>query len=158
MFILEHIHKCSITEAHRQTGNEEFCPKNNELLAIIAVMYTGGVTCSNDMLYHTLTENWNVPLCKKAISRSRFSKILRFFRFDTKSDRSQRLKTERFTLFSFVWNRFIDNCFSCNTPGTFISVNEQFFPSKCERPFTQFMASNPDKFRQEILAGSRQRL
>ena len=66
-------------------------------------MYTRGVTGSNDMPYYTLwTENWGVPLCKKAISRNRFSEILRFLRFDTKSDRSQRLKTDRFALFSVV--------------------------------------------------------
>ena len=66
-------------------------------------MYARGITGSNDMPYHTLwTENWGVPLCKKKISRSRFGKILRFLRFDTKSDRSQRLKTDGFALFLVV--------------------------------------------------------
>ena len=88
-FILEHIRKCTITEAHRQTENEEFRPTNNKLLAFIAVMYARRVTGSNDMPYYTLwTENWGVLLCKKTISRNSFSKILRFLRFDTKSDRS----------------------------------------------------------------------
>ena len=36
-FILEHIHKCTITEAHVQTKNEEFCIANNELFAFIPV-------------------------------------------------------------------------------------------------------------------------
>ena len=149
-FILEHIRKCTITEAHRQTENEDFCLTNNELLAFIAVMYARGVTASNDMPYYTLwTENWGVSLCKKTISRNRFSEILRFLRFDTKSDRSQRLKTDRFALFSVVWNRFIDNCISCYTPGAFITVDEQLFPSKCRCPFTQFMASKPDKYGQK---------
>ena len=48
-FILEHIRKCTITEAHRQTINEEFCLKHNELLAFIAVMYAQGVTGLNDI-------------------------------------------------------------------------------------------------------------
>ena len=113
-------------------------------------MYTRGVTGSNDMPYHTpWTENWGVPLCKKAISRNHFSEILRFLRFDTKSDRFQRLKTDRFALFSVVWNRFIDNCISCYTPGAFITVDEQLFRSKCRCPFTQFMASKPDKYGQK---------
>ena len=130
-FILEHIRKCTITEAYRQTENEEFCLTNNELLAFIAVMYARGVTGSNDMPYHTLwTENWGVPLCKKTISRNSFSEILRFLRFDTKSDRSQRLKTDRFALFLVVWNRFIENCISCYTPEAFITVDEQLFPHK----------------------------
>ena len=45
-FILEHIRKCTITEAHRQTKNEEFCLTNNELLAFTADMYSRGVTDS----------------------------------------------------------------------------------------------------------------
>ena len=62
-FILEHIRKCTITEAHRQTENEEFCLTNKELLAFIAVMYARGVTGLNDMPYHALwIENWGVPL------------------------------------------------------------------------------------------------
>ena len=66
-------------------------------------MHARGITGSNDMPYHTLwTENWGMPLCKKTISMSHFGKILRFLHFDTKSDRSQRLKTDRFALFSVV--------------------------------------------------------
>ena len=40
---------------------------------------------------------------------------------------------------------FIDNYISCYTPGAFITVEEQLFPSKCRCSFTQFMASKPDK-------------
>ena len=113
-------------------------------------MYARGVAGSNDLSCHTLwTENWGVPLCKKAMSRNRFSEILRFLRFDTKSDRSQRLKTVKFALFLVVWNRFIDKCISCYTPGAFITVDEQLFPSKCRCPFTQFIASKPDNYEQK---------
>ena len=83
------------------------------------------------------------------ISRNRFSEILRFLPFDIKSYRSQRLKTDRFALFLVVWNRFIDNCISCFTPRTFITVDEKFFPSKCRYLFTQFMALKPNKYGQK---------
>ena len=89
------------------------------------------------------------PCVKKTISRNRFSKILRFLRFGTKLDRSQRLKTDRFALFLVVWNRFIDNCISCYTPGAFVTVDEQLFPCKCRCPFTQFVASKPAKYGQK---------
>ena len=52
--MLEHICECTITEAHRQTGNEEICLTNNESLAFMAAMYARGVTSSGDMPYHTL--------------------------------------------------------------------------------------------------------
>ena len=132
-YILEHIRKCTITEAHRQTENEEFRLTNNELLAFIAVMYARGVTGSNDMPHHTLwTGNWGVPLRKQAISRNCFSESLRFLRFDTKLDRSKKLKTDRFALFLMVWNRFIDNCISCYTSGAFITWMNSFFPANVD--------------------------
>ena len=113
-------------------------------------MYAQGITGSNNMLYHNLwTENWDVPLCKKTISRNRFSKILRFLRFDTKWDRSQRLKTDKFTLFLAVWSTLIDNYISCYTPGAFITVDEQLFPRKCRCHFTQLMALKPDNYGQK---------
>ena len=78
-FILEHIRKCTITEAHRQTKNEEFCLTNNELLAFIAVMCARGVTGSNDMPYHTLwTEKWGVPLRKKQFQGTVLAKFYVF--------------------------------------------------------------------------------
>ena len=102
------------------------------------------------MPYYTLwTENWGVPLCKTTILRNRFSEMLRFLRFDTKSYRSQRLKTDRFALFLVVWNRFIDNCISCFTRGAFITVDKQLFPNICRCPFTQFIALKPDKYGQK---------
>lgn len=50
---------------------------------------------------------------------------------------------------SEVWDRFIANCQSMYIPGPYISVDEQLFPSKCRCPFTQFMASKPDKYGQK---------
>ena len=51
-------------------------------------------------------------MCKSVMSRNRFCKVLRFLSFDIKSNRSQRLQTEKFDLFFEVWNRVIDNCYT----------------------------------------------
>ena len=69
--------------------------------------------------------------------------------FGKKSTRSQRLQTDKFALFSTVWNRFIENGVACYKPGGFLTVDEQLFPSKARCPFTQFMASTPDKYGQK---------
>ncbi|XP_068213829.1 uncharacterized protein [Palaemon carinicauda] len=83
------------------------------------------------------------------MSRNIFCEILRFLRFDYKSTRSKRLKTDKFVLFSTEWNRFIDNSIACYKPGPNITIDEQLFPSKARCPFTQFMASKPDKYGQK---------
>ena len=48
-----------------------------------------------------------------------------------------------------VWNRFVDNSIACYKPGAFLTVDEQLFPSKARCPFTQFMASKPEKYGQK---------
>ena len=45
-----------------------------------------------------------------------------------------------------IWNRFIDNCKACYIPNADITVEEQLFPTKSRYPFTQYIASKPDKF------------
>ena len=90
-----------------------------------------------------------MPLCKSAMSRNRFCEIFRFLRFDVKSNRSHRLQTDKFALFSEVWTQFTDNYCTLYKPGAFITVDEQLFPSKARCPFTQYMASKPDKFGQK---------
>ena len=110
-FILKHIAKCTITEAHRLLQDETFALTIEELEAFIAVMYARGATGKIALPLHDLwTKNWGVPFCKSAMSRNRFCEILRFLRFDVKSNRSHRLQTVKFALFSEVWTHFTDNC------------------------------------------------
>ena len=102
-FILKHIAKCTITEAHRQLQHEIFALTIEELEAFIAVMYARWATRKSALPLHDLwIENWGVPLCKSAMSRNRFCEILRFLRFDVKSNRSHRLQSDKFALFSEV--------------------------------------------------------
>ena len=63
-----------------------------------------------------------VPLCKSAMSRNQFCKILRFFRFDIKSNRLQKLQTNTFAVFCEICNRFINNCYT--------SYNQSFYHSR----------------------------
>ena len=75
----EHIQKCTITEAYKQTTNEEFCLTNDKLLALIAVLYAREVTGSNIMPHYTIwTDYCDVPLCRLAILTNGFSEIYVF--------------------------------------------------------------------------------
>ena len=60
--------------------------------------------------------------------------------------RSQRLLTDKFAHISEIWNKFIENCKACYRPGDNITIDEQLFPTKARCPFTQYIASKPDKF------------
>ena len=75
-FILKHIAKCSITEAHRQLQDDTFVLRIEELEAFIAIMYVRGATGKSALPLHDFwTENWGVPLCKRAMSKKQLVKF-----------------------------------------------------------------------------------
>ena len=87
-----------------------------------------------------------IAFFRDIMSRDRYRETLKFIRFDVRSTRSQRLMTDKFALVSTMWNRFIENCKASYRPGENITINEQLFPTKARCPFTQYIASKPDKY------------
>ncbi|XP_073537704.1 uncharacterized protein [Phyllobates terribilis] len=145
-YILTHIKNCTLVEACRN-NNLPFTLSDEELDAFIAIFYARGISGTNRHSISSIWCNdWGIPFCKATMSRDRFVEIMRFLRFDEKSTRSERLQTDKFALFSTVWDRFIENCIACYKPGPYITVDEQLFPSKTRCPFTQYMPSKPDKY------------
>ncbi|XP_073505226.1 uncharacterized protein [Phyllobates terribilis] len=145
-YILTHIKNCTLAEACRN-NNLQFTLSDEELDAFIAIFYARGISGTNRHSISSIWCNdWGIPFCKATMSRDRFVEIMRFLRFDEKSTRSERLQTDKFALFSTVWDRFIDYCIACYKPGPYITVDEQLFPSKTRCPFTQYMPSKPDKY------------
>ncbi|XP_073529685.1 uncharacterized protein [Phyllobates terribilis] len=145
-YILTHIKNCTLAEACRN-NNLQFTLSDEELDAFIAIFYARGISGTNRHSISSIWCNdWGIPFCKATMSRDRFVEIMRFLRFDEKSTRSERLQTDKFALFSTVWDRFIENCIACYKPGPYITVDEQLFPSKPRCPFTQYMPSKPDKY------------
>ncbi|XP_073511475.1 uncharacterized protein [Phyllobates terribilis] len=145
-YILTHIKNCTLAEACRN-NNLQFTLSDEELDAFIAIFFARGISGTNRHSISSIWCNdWGIPFCKATMSRDRFVEIMRFLRFDEKSTRSERLQTDKFALFSTVWDRFIENCIACYKPGPYITVVEQLFPSKTRCPFTQYMPSKPDKY------------
>uniref|UniRef100_A0A9J7ZN22 PiggyBac transposable element-derived protein domain-containing protein n=1 Tax=Cyprinus carpio carpio TaxID=630221 RepID=A0A9J7ZN22_CYPCA len=71
---------------------------------------------------------------------------MRHLRFDDRSTRSDRAKTDKFAAISSVWGSFVTNCITSYNPGLHITVDEQLFPSKTRCCFLQYIATKPDKF------------
>lgn len=144
---LKHIQKCTEAEARRQTGDKEWSLPMEELRAFIGILYARGACGAKGLKTHSLwSDKWGVPFCKSTMSRDRFHVILRYLRFDEKPTRSVRLATDKFALMSKVWNKFIENCQMCLTPGPLLCIDEQLFPMKTRCRFIQFMPNKPDKY------------
>ena len=78
--------------------------------------------------------------------RDRFDEIMRFLRFDLKTERRRNLLQDKFALVSQLWNSFISNCQKAFIPQWNITVDEQLLPCKARCKFIQYMANKPDKF------------
>jgi len=80
------------------------------------------------------------------MSRNDFTELMRFIRFDKRSERQHRLRSDKFALISTVWDEFIRNSQSCYKPGANITVDEQLFLTKARCRFTQCIPNKPQKF------------
>lgn len=78
--------------------------------------------------------------------REKFKQILWFICFDGRTERSKRLKTDRFGLVSEIWNKFIENSQVCCKPEQNITVDEQLFPLKARCWFMQYTPNKPNNF------------
>ena len=84
---------------------------------------------------------FNKP-CRKIV----VVRICVFLCFDLGSTRSARLQTEKFDLFSNIWNRLVNNSISHYKPGENITIDEQLSSTKSRCRYTQYIPKKPDKF------------
>lgn len=144
--MLRHVQKCTQIEARRQTDSADWPLSLGELEVFFGICYARGVLSHNIPLKKLWSQDWGCTLIQKAMTRDRFLEILRFLRFDEKSTRKTRLATDKFALASSLWEPFIENCKKSYIPSENVTVDEQLFPTKSRCPFTQYIASKPDKF------------
>ena len=119
----------------------------HELDAFLAIVYACEAHKATKIKVHKLWNKlWVIPIISETMARNRFIEIMKFLRFDYKQTRSHRLATDKLALISIVWYIFVGNCLKHYKPGANITVDEQLFPTKARRRFTQYMPNKPDKF------------
>ena len=57
----------------------------------------------------------------KTMRGNDFAEIMRFIRFDKMSERSRRLRTNKFAMVSTVWGQFMENSQNCYKPIVYIT-------------------------------------
>ena len=144
--MLDYIKTCTELEACRVLGSK-WSLTRADLQAFVAVLYARGAYQARNLNIACLwNKKWGPAFFTQTMSRNRFTEIMKFLRFDKKSDRTQRLQTDKFTLISKVWYAFIENSQNCYKPGANITVDEQLYATKTRCRFTQYMPNKPDKF------------
>ena len=57
------------------------------------------------------------------MTKEKFKHILRFIRFDKRTERSRRLQSNKYALVSNIWDKLIENSQACYQPGQNITVD-----------------------------------
>nr|XP_012145741.1 PREDICTED: piggyBac transposable element-derived protein 4-like [Megachile rotundata] len=145
-YIIKHIKKCTEEEGRRILGYD-WTTTLPEIRAFIGILYArGAYEAKNLKLSYLWLEKWGPEFFRRTMSRDKFKQILRFIRFDKRTERSRCLQTNKFALVSEIWDKFIENSQACYQPGQNITVDEQLFPTKARCKFIQYMPNKPNKF------------
>lgn len=83
---------------------------------------------------------------KATMGLTRFEQLLRFIRFDDKSTRSARRKTDKLCPIRTIWEKVTNNFKKYYIPSKNLTIDEQLMPCRCRCSFIQFMPKKPDKY------------
>ena len=145
--MLRNIRKCTVAEAHRVSGSTHWDVTLDELDKFIGLIIARGILGQSGLPVESLwNKTWGCSIFSKTLPRDRFKEIMRFLRFDLKSERRQRVISDKFCLASSLWKPFIENCKKAYVPNPYITIDEQLLPCKARCRFIQFMPNKPDKF------------
>ena len=140
------IQRYTIAEAKRKNARN-WTLSLEELEAYLGLLLARGlIGAKNIPLDDLWSDKWGFHIFGKTMPHHRFKEIQRYIRFDDRVSRRQRLQSDKFTLFSEVWDMFVANCRSHYMPNENLTVDEQLFTTKCRCRFTQFMPNKPDKY------------
>ncbi|XP_046711378.1 acetylserotonin O-methyltransferase 2 isoform X2 [Silurus meridionalis] len=142
--MLQTIRDCTVHQARRT--EPDWSLAIHELMAFISILLVRAIMCPVGAIVDCWSESFLVPVIKETMSRDRFISIMQHLRFDYEHMRAERVKTDKFAAISDIWTRFNKNCAESFTPGEHMTIDEQLFPTKVRCPFTQYIATKPDKF------------
>ena len=89
---LKNILKCTTSEAHRVIGNNSWTVTLDELDKLMGLVARGAIGGRTLPIKSIGDKSWGCPLFNGTMPRWRFLKIIKFLRFDLKTERRRNLK------------------------------------------------------------------
>ena len=90
---LKNILKCTTSEAHRVIGNNSWTVMLDELNKLMGLIVARGAIGGRTLPIKCIWDkSWGCPLFNATMPRWRFLKIIKFFRFDWKTERRRNLE------------------------------------------------------------------
>ena len=119
-----------------------------ELKALIGLLFLAGLLRSSHVNTANLwaTDGTGTEIFPCVLSEQRFKFLLRCLRFDNKSDRKERKKTDRLAPIREIFEMFVKNCRNNYSISEYFTIDESLVPFRGRCPFRQFMRNKPAKY------------
>ncbi|XP_071645715.1 piggyBac transposable element-derived protein 4-like [Temnothorax longispinosus] len=118
-----------------------------ELKAFLGLLYFSGLKNDNRI---GITELWSYEfgssVYRAAMNVRRFEFISARLRFDDKTTRAERRRTDGLAAVREIWDIFINNCQTNYTPSEFLTVDEQLLGYRGRFSSKVYMKSKPDRY------------
>ena len=122
------ITKFATDEAVR-CGDVDFPLTLDELESFIALQYARGVCGKNHPVAFLWSKNYEIPIFGEIMPRNKFTKIMKYLRFDDKPNRIRKGPgADKFAPIRDVCSTFISMCKSKYTCDFSLTVDEQLMP------------------------------
>ena len=108
--MLRNIRKCTEAEAQQVTKNPNWTISLDDLEKFIGLIIARGAIGGRNLPTKSMWDSvWGCPLFISTMPRNKFLEIIRYLRFDLKSERTN-LEHDKFCLASSIWIPFVENC------------------------------------------------
>ncbi|XP_069669317.1 piggyBac transposable element-derived protein 4-like [Periplaneta americana] len=159
--IIDHIIRCTNLFIERKQIGTNFTRdrrfrevSRSEILALLGLLYLIGTKKGShtNVLELWSSDGTGIQILRAYMSYDRFLQILRSIRFDDKSTRSERIRTDKLAAIRTVLDSFTENCKTCYNPGEFIAIDEKLEPFRGRCNFIQYIPHKPAKYGIKIFA------
>ena len=128
-------------------GDVDFSLTLDELESFIALQYARDVYGKNHPVAFLWSKNYGIAIFDETMPRNKFTKIMKYLRFDDKPNRIRRGPgADKFAPIRDVFTTFLSMCKSEYTCDFSLTVDEQLMPLKSRCSFITFMPNKPDKY------------
>ena len=146
-YINDNKKNCSRDRDARTTSKEE-------LFALIGLLYLAGIYKSGRQNFEDLwaQDGTGVELFHTTMSSRRFKYLLECLRFDDKSTRTERLKSDKLAPIREIFQMFVSNCQKTYSISEFGTIDEMLAAFRGRCSFRQYIPSKPDKYGIKLFA------
>lgn len=120
----------------------------NEIMAFIGLLLLAGEKSQNHTNFLELwaTDGTASEIFRACMGSNRFLFLLNAIRFDDKTTRPERKKTDKLAAIRFTLDCFVENCKRNYTPGTNVTIDEMLIPFRGRCSFVQYIPNKPAKY------------